>query len=416
MSLVLTTDSVNCDIKYPHAGYLVKSGENSECKVFVDDFYDKSEYLCDHPDIDIVIKQAEENWSLEFGMLVLKGDASYHSDVMTYKGEKYKITSWKKVYHNKTCWDKNGFDLSDFELGEELGLLTPRNAPELQDEIDFNEMIDNEENFQIDGENDIYEYELCISESIRECEVIIPEKIYENIPVRINILNDKFAIGSIDDKNNVYIPRSVINGSKNTKNANSLAEESHTNVSLSTNETFTLNKNTQIDYGKRTIGEICMMNLVYNPCGKNIWKAIYIHPKIEPFVKARLIQKTGNNMWCIEIPKQDIGKMIGKNGRCIHKIRKDILHNYPDMKKYWNKLDENHYEENGWRDDFVEKYIEDGYFPSFDINQGKDCTTVNIWSNSMKMLVRYPFESNKPTDLQYSGFCPIQGVLKKMYC
>ena len=410
MSLVLTTDSINCGNEFPSTGYLLEKGDKSDVKYFIEDFYDTSEYLCDHPDIDIVIKQAEEKWSLEFGLLVLKGEAHYNSNVMTYKGEKYIITSWindidyGKQTIGETCWEKNGFDSDDFELGEELGLLTPRNAPELQDEIDFNEMIDNEENFQIDGENDIYEYELCISESIRECEVIIPEKIYENIPVRINTLNDKFAIGSIDGTNNVYIPKSVINGSKNTKKANSLAEESHTNVSLSTNETFTVNKNTQIDYGKRTIGEICMMNLVYNPCGKNIWKAIYIHPKIEPFVKARLIQKTGNNIWYIEIPKQDIGKMVGKNGRCIHKIRKDILHNYPDMKKYWNKLDENHYKENSWRDDYVEKYIEDGYFPSFDINQGKDCTSVNIWSNSVKI------------DSEYSGFCPIQGVLKKMYC
>ena len=201
MSLVLTTDSINYDIKYPLDGYLVKLGKDSECKHFIEDFYDKPEHSYNHPDFDIVIKQAEEKWSLEFVMLVLKGDASYNSDVMTYKGEKYKIISWKTLNHNKTCWEKNGFDSEDFELGEELGLLTPRNAHELQDEIDFDELIDNEENFQIDGENDIQEYELCISGSMRECEVIIPGKIYENIPVRINTLNDKFAVGSIDGKN-----------------------------------------------------------------------------------------------------------------------------------------------------------------------------------------------------------------------
>jgi len=394
MSLYLQTDSSNCGNEFPSTGYLLEKGDKSDVKYFIEDFYDTSEYPYDHPDIDFVIKQAEEKWSIEFGSLVLKGDAHYNSNVMTYKGEKYIITSWINE-KDETSWEKNGFDSDDFELGEELGLLSPRNAHELKDEVDFNKMIDDEEQFQIDGENDIDEYEKCIHGCVRECEVIVSGKVYENIPVRINMINSKFAIGSIEGVNNVYVSKSVLDGSY-TDSSNFIKEN---NDMLDK-----LNENMEFDYGKRTIGEICMMNLVYNPCGKNIWKAVYIHQKVEPFVKAKLIQPTGKDVWCVEIPKQSLGKMIGKNGRCIHKIRKDLIYNYPNMIKYWGKLDEEYHKENGWKDDYVEKYIDDALFPSFDINQGKDCTKVNIWNDNIKV------------DSKYSGFCPIQGVLKKMYC
>ena len=229
----------------------------------------------------------------------------------------------------------------------------------------------------------------------------------------INMINNKFATGSIEGVNNVYIPHSVIDGSY-TEESNELAQESQKIPNLFTaplNSEFKLNENTQIDYGKRTIGEICMMNLIYNPSGKNLWKAIYIHPKVEPFVKAKLVQPTGQDVWHVEIPKQDLGKMIGKNGRCIHKIRKDISYNYPEMNKYWKKLDEENYIENGWKDNYVNSFIEDGYFPSFDINQGEDCTKVNIWND----ITTVDINDENNSSSRYSGFCPIQGILKKIY-
>lgn len=405
MSLYLQTDSSNCGNSFPSTGYLLENGDKSDIKYFIEGFYDTSEYTHDHPDIDTVIKQAEEQWSIEFGLLVLKGDAHYNSNQLIYKGEKYVITSWINEY-DKTCWEKNGFDSGDFELGEELGLLSPRNADELKDEVEFDKMIDDEEQFQNDGENDIDEYEKCVNGCVRECEVIISGKVYENIPVRINMINNKFSTGSIDGVNNVYIPKSVIDGSY-TKESNDKEWEIVQNInnnSIDMDDEFEINEDIQIDYGKRTIGELCMMNLVYNPCGRNVWKAIYIHPKVEPFIKAKLISSTGQDVWNVEIPKQDLGKMIGKNGRCIHKIKKDIIYNYPKMSEYWKKLDEENYTENGWKEDYVEKYIEDEYFPSFDINQCDDSTLVNIWNDNIKV------------DSKYSGFCPIQGVLKKMYC
>ena len=422
MTLFLQTDSLDCGHSIPNYGYLVEKGKESESHFYYQSGFNfqVSNIHYQNQDEGSAFEEAEFMWSLEFGSLVLKGDASYNSDFLTYKGEKYKITSWIK-FTDKTCWEKNGFNSDDFELGEELGLLSPRNAPELKGEVDFNNMVDDEEQFQIDGENDIVEFEKCRTGCVRECEVIIPGKVYENVPVRINTINNKFATGSIEGVNNVYIPMSVIDGSY-TEESNELACESKTSVNGNNYDVFgkycklekyKLNENTQIDYGKRTISEICMMNLIHNPCGKNIWKAIYIHPKVEPFVKAKLVQSTGQDVWCVEIPKQDIGKMIGKNGRCIHKIRKDIIHNYPEMSKYWQELDVDDYTENGWKGDYVSKYIEDGYFPSFDIDQGEDCTRVNIWNDII--VVNINKETDKPMDNRYSGFCPIQGVLKKMY-
>ena len=397
MSLYLQTFSLHCGIQFPQTGYPVDQGKESEIHFYSD--FDSG-----------VPEEAERLWSLEFGSLILKGDASYNSDLITYKGEQYKITSWINL-SDETCWEKNGFDSGDFELGEELGLLTPRNALQLKYDVEFDKMIDEEEEFVNDGKNDIDEYEKCIYGCVRVCELLIPGKVYENIKVRINMINNKFSTGSIDGVNNVYIPKGVIDGS-HTEESNELARESQKSVNgqngvfskYCTPDKFELNENTQIDYGKSTIGEICMMNLIYNPCGKNIWKAIYIHPKVEPFVKAKLVQPNGQDVWCVEIPKQDLGKMIGKNGRCIHKIKKDIIHNYPEMGKYWEKLDIDDYTENGWKCDYVEQYIEDGYFPSFDIDQGEDCTRVNIWNDNIEV------------DSKYSGFCPIQGVLKKIYC
>jgi predicted RNA-binding protein YlqC (UPF0109 family) len=393
MTLYLETGFEGCGIKFPNTGYLLEKGDKSDVKIFSNDFYEDSDD----------IEQAQEKWSVEFGLLVLKGDANYYSDDMTYKGEKYKITTWVNKY-DETCWEKNGFDSEDFELAEECGILTPRNAEELKDEVDFQTMIEKEEQFFEDGEQDIDEYEKCRSVCVRECEVIQKEKIVEQVEVRIIKISNKFGIGAIDGNACVYIPQSVIRGSLNTEQANEYAKKSQKSP---------LNFKTQIDYGKRTIGEICSMNLVYNPCGKNVWKAVYIHPKVEPFVKARLVQPNGKDVWQVEIPKQDLGKMIGKQGSCIQKIKKDILYNYPEMQTYWKELDKDHYVENGWKDDYVEKYIEDAFFPSFDINQGDDCTLVNIWNDNIQINVN---DDNDKQDLRYSGFCPIQGVLKKMYC
>ena len=68
MTLFLVTDSSNCGIEFPSTGYLLEKGDKSDVKYFIEDFYDTSEYTHDHPDIDTVIKQAEEQWSIEFGL------------------------------------------------------------------------------------------------------------------------------------------------------------------------------------------------------------------------------------------------------------------------------------------------------------------------------------------------------------
>ena len=302
----------------------------------------------------------------------------------------------------KTLWEHEGFDSSDFELGEEVGILTPRSAKELQLDVEFDQMITEEEQFIEDGYDDIDEMNMCLEGSLRYCEVIHPEKNVENVQVRITKIGTHFSIGSIDRVNNVYIPNNVIYGSENVTEWSEKAKDS-----LKT-DLYKQNENTKIRYGKRTIGELCSMNLVYKPSGQNLWKAIYIHDKTEPFVKAKLVQMIGADIWCVEIVQQDLGKMIGKGGIHIKNIRKDILFNYPEMKHYWDEIDLDYYTENAWRDDYSDKINKDKWFPKMDIKNKNGITQVRIWQD----IISHAYKS----EFSYSGFCPIQGVLKKIYC
>ena len=61
MTLYLETGFEGCGTKFPNTGYLLEKGDKSDVKIFSKDF---------HGDSDD-IEQAEENWSLEFGKLVL---------------------------------------------------------------------------------------------------------------------------------------------------------------------------------------------------------------------------------------------------------------------------------------------------------------------------------------------------------
>ena len=302
----------------------------------------------------------------------------------------------------KTLWEHNGFDAGDFELGEEVGILTPRSAKELQVDVEFDEMISKEEQFIEDGYDDIDEMIMCLEGAVRKCEVIHPEKIVENVQVRITKISGFYSTGSIDRVNNVYIPNSVIYGSENIEECCEQSKDSQKT------DLYKQNENTKVQYGKRSVGELCSMNLVYNPKGKNLWKAIYIHEKPEPFVKAKLVQTIGADVWYVDIVQQDLGKMIGKGGIHIKNIRKDILFNYPEMKHYWDEIDLDYYTENAWRDDYSDKIIKDKWFPKMDINNKNGITQVRIWQDIISHADKSEFS--------YSGFCPIQGVLKKLYC
>ena len=78
----------------------------------------------------------------------------------------------------------------------------------------------------------------------------------------------------------------------------------------------------------------------------------------------------------LEVPTQDLGKMIGKNGFNIHKIRNDIIHNNQEMSHVW----------------------EEKKFPAVDISNEDDCTMIKLWEKG---------------ETDYDS---VQGFVKKMYC
>ena len=244
------------------------------------------------------------------------------------------VISHDKLGNDMSPWEKNGVSEQDYILGEELGLIAQRN----QVGDDYEEMIGFEEEFQEEIEEFVNELERAESDQLFEREVIFKDHVYENIDVRLVFKNENFGIGSIDGVKNVFVPKSLMN-----------------NIST---------------------GEIAKMNLIYKPTEKNAWKAVYIHRKVDPYVKASFTNKNDTQMNILEVPTQDLGKMIGKNGFNINKIRNDIIHNNQEMSHVW----------------------EEKKFPAVDISNEDDCTMIKLWEKD-------------ETDYDM-----VQGFVKKMYC
>ena len=244
------------------------------------------------------------------------------------------VISHDKLGNDMSTWEENGLSEQDYILGEELGLIAQRN----QVGDDYEEMIGFEEEFQEEIEEFVNELERAESDQLFEREVIFKDHVYENIDVRLVYKGKTFGIGSIDGVKNVFVPKSLMN-----------------NIST---------------------GEIAKMNLIYKPTEKNSWKAVYIHRKVDPYVKASFTNNNDIQMNVLEVPTQDLGKMIGKNGFNIHKIRNDIIHNNQEMSHVW----------------------EEKKFPAVDISNGDDCTMIKLWEKD---------------ETDYDS---VQGFVKKMYC
>ena len=363
MALILKTTCAQDQKQHPISGYDTKDPEKKKL-VFTETQI--QEYL-KHPDIS-----ESNHWTCE--------------------GHEYYITEWA-MKPIQTCWELSGFDESDYELAEHLGIVDPVHSPDLQDEIEFYDMMEKQEEFFEDKDQFLDELEFAKKEMYRECEVIQSGKVYEMIPVRICIMTPKYAIGSIYGEANVYIPINVIRGSQNLSNA--VTQSKTIRPHAFTNK---LNSNVRVTYGTRSIGELCLMNLIYSPRKPNSWKAIYIHPKPEPLLKAQLYGENVKEVLSVEIPRQEIGYMVGKNGGNIHRIRKDLVHNHPELKEYFEG-------EESTSDEST--IVPDKYFPKMDIQNKKESTTVDIWYQDRQL-------SSKNN--AYSGLCPIEGVLKKLYC
>jgi hypothetical protein len=260
--------------------------------------------------------------------------------------------------YEPTPWHLEGITKDDYEMAIECGLLNSSNINDLNDH-EYYTMIEKEEEFINDFNNDINIVKHAWDGSSYNCEYIFNNKIYENVDVRVIIKKSNFAIGTIDGNNNVYIPGGLIN-----------------NI---------------------TIGEIVKMNLKYNPIGQNTWKCIYVHQKEPPLIVDQFISLNDNNecdfvTQTFNIPKQDVGKMVGKNGICIQKILNDIVYRNNELKEVFKMKDEKNVD------------MSQDSIPKFDINNIDNYTEVKVWD---KPLNRKQINSK---------FSPINDIFMKLYC
>ena len=261
-------------------------------------------------------------------------------------------------------WKTQIIDEADHELAREVGIQNP-----IID--DYDTMINNQEDI-LEGFFDDYddfkmEEERTYTDfGYATSEVLDTNKIQEEIEVRIikkwydNNNTTKWALGSIEGVKSVYIPKSLAK--------------------------------------KVTVGEIVRMNLVYKPSNNNTWKAIYVHEKIEPVIVEEmntLYRYYAYSTTC-HIPKQDIGKMIGKNGFCIKKVLKNLCY---DRGYELNKLNQN-YEKFSDSDEWWNSSA----FPSLDIKNppNKNYTEVTIWCD-LNILD------------QFNSLNPIKDLVMKLY-
>jgi hypothetical protein len=250
-------------------------------------------------------------------------------------------------------WFKEGITDDDYVLAKELGILD--NPKDLDD---FDKMICEEEEFN--DERQAFEDELDRLDAgyIATCECMIPNHTYENIDVRVIKKFSNWALGSIDGNKCVYIPKSLIN--------------------------------------KVSYGELVSMTLVYTGLNPNPWKAIHASKKIDPVEMGEIMNINDTEcmkMKTFHIPKQDIGKMVGKNGNNISRIMKDYLYNNPNDSCLFS--DESYDGTNEWFQNATD-------IPKFNITNQEEYTAVNMWYNSV-------------LDNMYIHFDPVKDLLQKMY-
>jgi len=252
-------------------------------------------------------------------------------------------------------WFKNGITDDDYILAKKLGIID-----NFEDLDDFDKMICEEEEFNDERQAFDDEKEYFEAGYVASCEYIIPNHKYENIDVRVIKKFPNWALGSIDGNKCVYIPKSLIN--------------------------------------KVSYGELVSMTLVYTVLNPNPWKAVHVSMKIDPVEMDEIMNI--KDMECIKmktfhIPKQDIGKMVGKNGNNITRIMKDYLYNNQGILYSCLFSDASYDGSNEWFENATD-------LPKFNITNHEEYTVVNMWYNS---VLDYP----------HIDFDPVKDLLQKMY-
>jgi len=386
-------------------------------------------------------KRKIEKWWVTFGKMWL--DGSYDRENMTFP---YKIINPEAPdymlvvacrftshgnYYTDMIWETEGINDDDYLLGEELGILTPRNASEIKEDVDFNKMIDEKEEMDEEAELFLDEYDMICEGGCKSCEVIQLNETREFVEVKIESIGKKFALGSIDNRKEVFIPINVLK--KSSEEQYSLEYFKDMNeVELNSRMPKKYDVDTSnINYGELKIGETCLMDVRYTGAEsneKNIWRVTKIHPKII-HIKGVFIPSAGKKSFDIELPLQ---KVCGKN-QDFKDYRKKIVEEYPLMDEFWSSMDYDHYCENGHKDDYKELIISDKWYPTFKI-MNTDVTNIKIFQDVISIswpkyvdcnccsradscdLCKHEKEPGFKRYTLMSGFDTINGIVRKNMC
>ena len=313
-------------------------------------------------------------------------------------------------YEETNCWIENGIDEDDYILAEESGLLTPRTVK--GDQLyDYMKMVDQEEEFLNDGDDFIKENDMIYEGAVRNCESLeYKDGCREYVEVRIESIGDNFAIGSIDGKRCVYIPISVIEESENPVKTCSIIKE-RSNKSDCKRKIIVDDDIKSYEYGKKIVGEICLMDIYHKKTEKNEWRATNIHPKFQ-YPKAIYTDNSINYIRDVVCLDQNIGRLVGKNGKNMNQVKNSIMKICPEIKPYWQKFDMEHYENTRESD----KYIEGGDAPNISFKKSGEYLRAMIFDKFL-IIDGDMSENVNADDISFKKFCgfdSLPGILRRI--
>jgi len=200
----------------------------------------------------------------------------------------------RSIDGNKSPWEEKGVSDEDFEMAKEIGLVD--NPDDIVND-EFTKMMEEQEDILREGLDFLDEIDLWYDKRPRQVEYLKQGKIYKNIEVRVvSFVNDN-GFGTVDGYPKVFIP-----------------------------EKF---------YKFISLNEIFRMDLRYDETRSYSWIATFVHKKVKPYIVARIISPNDDEYMKVHIPKQDIGKMIGKKGHNLNTILEVAECNEPELKEIW---------------------------------------------------------------------------------
>ena len=200
----------------------------------------------------------------------------------------------RSIDGKKSPWEEKGVSDEDFEMAKETGLVD--NPDDIVDD-EFTKMMEEQEDILQEGLDFLDEIDLWYDKRPRQVEYPKQGKIYKDIEVRVVSFVNRNAFGTIDGYPNVFIPLKF--------------------------------------YRFISLDEIFRMDLRYDETRSYPWIATFVHKKVKPYIAARIVSPNDDEYMKVHIPKQDIGKMIGKRGHNLNTILEVAEYNEPELKEIW---------------------------------------------------------------------------------